>query len=116
MIYSVVTRSHFYTSLYFLLPLFYYLSLPIAVGDLAVWVAHGRYILEHGTILYRDVYSVLNTEPLVYPVLVSYVYGLIDLIYNRQNASKKHDVAQEYLETSMSNFKNSKFKPFYEQN
>ena len=40
-------------------------------------------------------------------------YGLLDLIYNRKNASDKHEVAQEYLETAMSNFKNSKFKPFY---
>ena len=40
-------------------------------------------------------------------------YGLIDLIYNRKNASDKHEVSQEYLETAMSNFKNSKFKPCY---
>lgn len=90
MVYSVVTRSHFYTSLYFLLPLFYYLSLPIAVGDLAVWVAHGRHILEHGTVLYKDIYSVLNTKPLIYPVLVSYVYGLIDLIGGLELVSLFH--------------------------
>ena len=40
-------------------------------------------------------------------------YGVIDLIYNRENASGKHEAAQEYVETTMSNFKNSKFKPFY---
>lgn len=40
-------------------------------------------------------------------------YGVIDLIYNRENALGKHEAAQEYIETAMSNFKNSKFKPFY---
>ncbi len=40
-------------------------------------------------------------------------YGIIDLIYNRANAADKHETAQEYIETAISNFKNSKFKPFY---
>lgn len=90
MIYLAMTRSHFYTWLFFLLPLFYYLSLPIAVGDLAVWVAHGRYIIQNGAILYSDIFSVLPTEPLIYPVLVSYIYGLIDQVGGLQLVSLFH--------------------------
>ena len=90
MLYLAMTRSHFYTGLFFLLPLFYYLSLPIAVGDLAVWVAHGRYILENGAILYRDIHSVLNTEPLIYPVLVSFIYGVIDSVGGLELVSVFH--------------------------
>lgn len=54
-----------------------------------------------------------NSALMLFASLHGEWYGFIDLIYNRQNASKKHETSKEYLETAMSNFKNSKFKPFY---
>jgi len=54
-----------------------------------------------------------NSALMLFTSLHSEWYGFIDLIYNRQNASEKHEASQEYLETAMSNFKNSKFRPFY---
>ncbi|MBY0553024.1 hypothetical protein K2P97_00750 [bacterium] len=75
-----MTRSHFYTFLFILLPTFYYISLPITVGDLAGWTAYGQYALREFSILREDIYSVLSARPLVYPVLMPLVYGVIDLI------------------------------------
>ncbi|NDD90721.1 hypothetical protein EBZ37_01360 [bacterium] len=62
----------------FLIPLIAAALGPFQVGDLAVWVAHGLASLERGEILRHDVFSVLPTEPLVYPAwAISIVYGLI---------------------------------------
>ena len=75
-----VTKSHFYTFLFFLLPLLYYLSLPVSVGDLAWWTAYGNYFLSHGQLLVKDIYSILPTAELVYPTLLAVIYGLLDFI------------------------------------
>lgn len=45
-----------------------------------MWVAHGRYIIENSTILRHDIFSVLKTSELVYPVLTCYLYALLDLV------------------------------------
>lgn len=87
-----MSRSQFYTVLFFLLPLFYYLSLPIATGDLSVWVAHGRYMTENSKILYHDIFSVLKTTELVYPVLICYIYGLIDAVGGLELVSLFHKI------------------------
>ncbi len=55
----------------------YFLSLPITTGDLSVWIAQGKYILLHGEILRHDIYSVLPTKPLIYPVGTCVLYALI---------------------------------------
>lgn len=70
-------KQKFYYWLFYLLPILYFLSLPIATGDLAVWVAQGKYFFLHGNILRHDIYSVLSTSELVYPVGICVVYGLI---------------------------------------
>jgi hypothetical protein len=71
-----VSRNNFYYCLFFSLPIIYYLSLPIATGDLAVWVAHGKYFLSHGEILRTDIFSVLATRDLVYPFGTCLLYGV----------------------------------------
>jgi hypothetical protein len=73
-----VTRRRLFTFLFFLLPILYYLSIPNSVGDLAIWIAHGRYFLEHQSLLRHDVFSVLPTSALTYPAGLSVFYGLID--------------------------------------
>ena len=72
-----MTRQQFYYWLFFSLPVIYFLSMPIATGDLAVWVAHGKYILSHGHILRNDIFSILPTKALVYPVGTCLLYGSI---------------------------------------
>lgn len=73
-----MSRSRFYTLLFIVLPLTYYFSLPVSLGDLAIWVAQGRYMLAHRTLLDKDVFSVLPTYELIYSVLSSIFYGALD--------------------------------------
>lgn len=72
-----LSKDKFYLWLFFLLPLIYFLSLPIATGDLAVWVAQGKYILSNHSILRNDIFSVLPTSALVYPVFTCILYAII---------------------------------------
>lgn len=60
------------------LPLTYYFSLPVSLGDLAIWVAQGRYMLANHTLLDKDVFSVLPTYEHVYSVLSCILYGILD--------------------------------------
>jgi hypothetical protein len=70
-------RNTLYRWLIVLVPLAVFLSQPIGVGDLAVWIAHGLAILKAHAILRHDVFSVLATRPLVYPSWgISVVYAL----------------------------------------
>lgn len=72
-----MNKRHLYNSLFFLLPLVYFFSLPILTGDLAVWIAHGRHFIHEGTILRQDIYSVLPTKELIYPFGASVIYAFI---------------------------------------
>lgn len=71
------SRHCLYLTAFLLLPVIYFLSMPIFVGDLAIWIAHGKYLIEHGEILRRDIFSVLPTLDLIYSVGSSFVYGFI---------------------------------------
>ena len=97
MVYLVMTRSHFYTCLFFLLPIFYYLSLPITVGDMAGWTAHGRYALSEMSLLTTDIYSVLPTKPMVYPVLLPLIYGVIDFLGGLELVSLFHKLVLFFI-------------------
>lgn len=70
-------KQTLYNYLFFLFPIAYFLSLPIVMADLAVWIAHGKYFLETHSILYRDIFSILPTAELIYPVGTSILYGII---------------------------------------
>lgn len=70
-----MTRHQLYLCLYFFTPLIYFFSLPLSLVDLGVWIAQGRYFLEHGEVLRQDIYSVLATEELVYPTVLPVLYG-----------------------------------------
>lgn len=60
------------------LPLLYALTQPFSAIDLAGWVAHGRYFLDHHEILRHDIFSVLPTRALIYPSWgISIVYALV---------------------------------------
>lgn len=72
-----MSRRNFYLFLFFLLPLIYFLSLPIAVGDLAIWIAQGSYFLKTGSLLRHDIYSILPTQDLVYPAGACILYAFI---------------------------------------
>ena len=63
--------------MFFLFPLMYFLSLPNSVGDLAIWIAHGNYFFETGHILRHDIFTVLPTRELIYPVGASILYATI---------------------------------------
>lgn len=71
-----MSKQRFYYWLFFSLPIIYYLSLPITTGDLAVWVAQGKYFFSTGEILRHDIYSVLPTKNLIYPVGTCLIYAL----------------------------------------
>ncbi|MGZ3788331.1 MAG: hypothetical protein ACXVLQ_07390 [Bacteriovorax sp.] len=72
-----MSKHRFYYWLFFGLPIIYFLSLPISTGDLAVWIAQGKYLLSHGDFLRHDIYSVLPTKDLIYPAGTCAVYALI---------------------------------------
>ena len=64
--------------LLFLIPLIFVSFQAFSVGDLSVWIAHGLYFLRHHEILRQDVFSVLPTQPLVYPSFgISVLYALL---------------------------------------
>jgi hypothetical protein len=85
-----MTRNNFFTYLYFILPVIYFVSLPIEMGDLAIWIAHGKYLLQNGSILRHDIYSVLPTSDLIYPVLVCGIYALIENFFGILGVSLFH--------------------------
>jgi hypothetical protein len=61
-----------------IIPMIFLLVIPFATNDLAGWIALGRYFLDHHEILRNDIFSVLPTEPLVYPSWgVSVIYAWI---------------------------------------
>ena len=88
----IMSRRTLYNYLFFLLPLIYFLSLPIATGDLAVWIAHGKYFLQTGNVLRHDIFSVLPTKDLNYPVGSSVVYALIYNLYGLIGVSLFHKI------------------------
>lgn len=74
------TRDWLYTSVYFLLPLIYFLSLPVWTSDLAIWTALGVQGIKTGTIPIHDTFSILPTVKMIYPSWgISWLYGLIYL-------------------------------------
>ena len=72
------SRHGLFLSCFLLLPVLYFFSLPIAVGDAAIWVGSGKYFLQHGELLRHDAFSVLPTREVVYPWGISLIYGLLD--------------------------------------
>jgi hypothetical protein len=60
------------------------------MGDLAIWIAHGKYLLQNGTILKHDIYSVLPTSDLIYPVLVCWIYAFIEKFFGILGVSLFH--------------------------
>ena len=92
-----MTRQQLYYWLFFSLPVLYFLSVPIATGDLAVWIAHGKYILSHGHILRNDIFSVLPTKPLVYPVGTCLIYGIIYLFTGLIGVSLFHKMILVFI-------------------
>lgn len=74
---SLFTRHHLYLTAFFLLPIMYFFSLPIFVGDLAMWVTLGKHILTHGEILRQDIFSVLPTTEMIYSVGSAWLYAVV---------------------------------------
>jgi hypothetical protein len=64
-----------------IIPMIFILLRPYSVIDLAGWIAHGRYFLDHHELLRNDIFSVLPTAPLVYPswsisIIYAWIYRL----------------------------------------
>jgi hypothetical protein len=78
--YRRVSKSQFYTFLFFIVPLTYFMSLPISVGDLTVWVAQGLKTIQNGSLFIQDTFSVLDTKDQIYPAAITVLYGYIDLL------------------------------------
>lgn len=85
-----MSRNIFYTVLFILLPVIYFLSRPIVLGDLAIWIAQGKAILAQGEVIKTDQFSVLKTYPLVYSALSCLLYALIDLVGGLQLVTLFH--------------------------
>jgi hypothetical protein len=61
-----------------IIPLIFTVIGPFSAIDVAGWIAHGNYFLEHHTLLIHDIFSVLPTRPLVYPSWgIAVIYALI---------------------------------------
>ncbi len=85
-----MNKNQFYTFLFFILPLIYFFSLPIETGDLAIWVAEGKKILNSGTIHNRDSFSFLVTTDLFYPLFTVYIYAFIEKYFSLIGVSIFH--------------------------
>ncbi len=70
-----LTRRQLYTFLFFAIPLIYFISLPVATSDLAIWIAIGRESIARGSWLRYDSLSFLPTSELVYPAGLCFIYG-----------------------------------------
>lgn len=65
--------------LFFLSVMFFFSMLaPISYGDLGVWIAEGRQILQQGTVYIRDVHSFNPTDVFPYPWLSCLFYYFLD--------------------------------------
>ncbi|MDD4973046.1 MAG: hypothetical protein PHY93_01780 [Bacteriovorax sp.] len=77
---KLFTRDFLYTAFFFLLPLLYFLSLPVSTSDLAIWTALGVQGIKTGSIPIYDTFSILPTSKMIYPSWgISWLYGLIYL-------------------------------------
>jgi hypothetical protein len=72
-----MSRNLFYFFIFALIPTLLYFIKPIGVGDLSVWVALGRDSWNSFKILTTDTYAITETVPMVYPVLITLLYGLL---------------------------------------
>jgi len=84
------SRDRLYLVFFLLLPVIYFFSLPNSIGDLAVWIAHGNYLLQHHEILRHDIFSVLPTQEMIYSVGSSLVYGIIYQLSGLDNVTVFH--------------------------
>ncbi len=82
-----------YQWLFFSLPVLYFLSLPIQTNDLAIWVAHGKYLLKSHSILRHDVFSILPTTEFIYPLLTCILYAFADSLGGLIGVSLLHKLA-----------------------
>ncbi|MBC7539587.1 MAG: hypothetical protein H7281_12255 [Bacteriovorax sp.] len=77
---KLFSRDFLYTAFFFLLPLLYFLSLPVSTSDLAIWTALGVQGIKTGSIPIYDTFSILPTSKMIYPSWgISWLYGLIYL-------------------------------------
>jgi hypothetical protein len=70
-----MSRAQLYFTFFILFPVIHFLTYPLAVGDLSMWVAMGRDMLASGNLLQNDTYTVVQTLPMVYSAGLCVVYG-----------------------------------------
>lgn len=76
------SRSNFYLFLFFLIPLFYYFSLPLFTPDVDIWLAQGLAILKYKTIFPPESKVLGETLTMIYPSWgASLFYALIDKVF-----------------------------------
>lgn len=70
-----MSRAKLYWVAYFCIPLIYFMSLPVHMGDLGVWIRLGLENWSHGSVIRTDSFSVLPTSPMVYPYGTTMLYA-----------------------------------------
>ena len=79
----MMTRSSLYYWLFFLVPLFYFLSLPHFYPDVDIWLAQGLAILKHGTLFPPEEHIIGPVSQMIYPSWgASLLYALIYKLFS----------------------------------
>lgn len=78
-----LTRSTFYLWLFFLVPLFYYFSLPLFSPDVDIWLAQGLAILKFKTLTPPETHLIGETLPMIYPTWgAAILYAALEKIFH----------------------------------
>ena len=73
----MMSRNSFYFCIFTLIPILLFFYNPISVGDLSIWVKLGIDSIDQAHVISLDTYTLSETIPMVYPVFLSLVYGLL---------------------------------------
>lgn len=90
---SSLDRNGLYRGLFFLIPLIYFMSLPISSADMAVWVSMGKVIFKEGRFAFPDPFSVLPTIIRPYTVGGPILYAMLDSLGGLLLVSFFHKIA-----------------------
>lgn len=72
-----MSRNSFYFFIFSFIPVVLFFYRPIGTGDLSIWIALGNDAIESLKIITKDTYTVAETLTMVYPVLITLIYGVV---------------------------------------
>ena len=77
------SRSTFYLWLFFLVPLFYYFSLPLFSPDIDIWLAQGLAIFKFKTLTPPETHLIGETLTMIYPTWgAAVLYATLEKIFH----------------------------------